>query len=206
MVWVKSEYADELAVLATWLSMVLPWSVAYHTGGPLGSVLAFVRLPVFELQLRFPSEITFNGVPLDVARALDVQYSGWQLAGNVYGTIPPAAALAYDGTLALANAVWSIAAALVTVAFALSLAMYVREERTRARLPVAYPRLAGWLLLSAAAFLGVATALLFLERDVVGVPIPVGLVVVAALAVALVRAETVDAVAPETTPQANDRK
>jgi hypothetical protein len=89
MVWVKSEYADELAVVVTWLSMVLPWSVAYTAGGPLGSHLAFVRISLFELQLRFPSEITFDGVPLDVAAALDVVYSGFQIAGNFYGTFPP---------------------------------------------------------------------------------------------------------------------
>jgi hypothetical protein len=201
MVWVKSEYADELAVLVTWLSMVLPWSVAYHTNGPLGSHLAFVRISVFELQLRFPSDITFDGVPLDVARALDVVYSGFQIGGNFYGTFPPLAALFYDGgptenarALLLGNAFWTLAAVLLVVAFGLSIAMYSRESATRARLPLSYHRIAGWLLIAASVCLAVATAWFYVARSTVGVPIPVGLVVVLALGVSLVRAETVDEV------------
>jgi hypothetical protein len=201
MVWVKSEYADELAVVVTWLSMVLPWSVAYTAGGPLGSHLAFVRISLFELQLRFPSEITFDGVPLDVAAALDVVYSGFQIAGNFYGTFPPTAALFYDGNtfefadaLVLANAFWSLGAVCMLVAFALSLAMYSSQDATRARLPVAYPRLAGGLLIAASVLLAVATAWFYVARARVGIPIPVGLLVILALGASLVTVDTVDTV------------
>lgn len=201
MVWVKSEYADELAVIVTWLSMVLPWSVAYNSKGPLGSHLAFVRVSIFELQLRFPSNITFNGVPLDVARALDVVYNGFQIGGNFYGSFPPTAALFYEGTnfeyagaLALGNAFWSLGGLCMLVAFALSIAMYRRENATRARLPIAYPRLAGWLLIAASVCLAVATAWFYVARSRVGIPIPVGLLVIIALGASLVTADTVDTV------------
>jgi uncharacterized membrane protein len=200
MVWVKSEYADELAVLVTWLSMVVPWSVAYNSEGPLGSHIAFVRVSVFELQLRFPSNISFQGVPLDVARALDVVYGGFQIAGNFYGAFPPTAALFYDGTtlefadaLTLANAFWSLAGAIMLAAFVLSVAMYRDEAATSARLPVAYHRLAGWLLAAASICLAVATAWFYVARPRVGIPLPVGLVVILALAITLIRADTVGA-------------
>lgn len=212
MVWVKSEYADELAVVVTWLSMVVPWSVAYNSEGPLGSHVAFVRISVFELQLRFPANITFQGVPLDVARALDLVYSGFQIAGNFYGAFPPTAALFYDGAafefasaLTLANAFWSLAALVMLVAFGLSLAMYRDEAATSARLPVAYHRIAGWLLVAASVFLAVSTAWFYVARPRVGIPLPVGLVVILALAITLLRADTVDSTegSPDDTAEPN---
>jgi len=203
MVWVKSEYADELAVLVTWLTMVVPWSVTYHSDGPLSSHLAFVRISVFELQLRFPSEITIQypdrAEQLEVMNALDAVYSGSRLFENFYGTTPPTAALWYDGVafetaraLTLANAFWTLAALLLLAAFALSIAMYTREDATRERLPLPYPRLTGWLLVAATVPLTVSTAWFYIARDTVGIPIPVGLVVILVLAVLLIRAETVE--------------
>lgn len=192
MAWVKAEYAPELAVLSTWLSMLLPWSVAYHTKGPLGSILVFVRFSVFELQLRFPSRVTFDGVPLDVARALDAVYSGFQVGGNFYVALPPAAALWYDGALAAANAVWTLAALALLAAFVLSLLVYTDESRTE-RFPYPYPRLAGGLLGGATAALALATVLMGLEASTVGLPVPVGLVVMAVLSAVLLRVDIVGA-------------
>lgn len=192
MVWVKSELTDELAVVCTWLAMVVPWNVAYLTDGPLDSTVAFFRFGVLELQFRFPSEITLGGVPLDVAKALAVEYSGVQLAGSLYLTVPPAAALHHIGLLAVANAAWTVAAVIMAGLFGLSIAMYRREERTRSRLPMAYHRLVGWGLAVITVLLAVTTGLFYLERAIVGVPIPVGLVIVGLLAGVLLRAETVE--------------
>jgi uncharacterized membrane protein len=80
------------------------------------------------------------------------------------------------------------------VAFVLSLAMYRREDATRARLPVAYPRLAGGLLIAASVFLAVSTAWFYVARPRVGIPIPLGLLVIIALGASLVTADTVDSV------------
>jgi hypothetical protein len=192
MVWVDSEYTEEFGVLATWLSMIVPWSVTYFTDAPLQSIVAFVRVSVFELQLRFPSTITFDGVPLEVANALAAEYSGIQLFGNFYATVPPAAAIRYNGPLALANWAWTLAAVVMLLAFGLSVSMYVRTDNTRERLPRPYHRIAGTLLGLASVLSLIATVGMYLERDVVGVPIPVGVVIVGGLAVALLRAETVD--------------
>lgn len=191
MAWVKAEYAPELAVLSTWLSMFLPWSFAYHTKGPLGSVLVFVRFSVFELQLRFPSSITFGGVPIDVARALEQVYSGFQIGGNFYVALPPTAALDYSGALALANGIWTVAALALLLAFVLSLAVYTDESRTE-RLPYPYPRLAGWLLGIATVVLALATGLMALAASTVGVPIPVGVIVMGVLSAVLLRVDIVD--------------
>lgn len=192
MAWVKAEYAGELSVVATWLSMLLPWSVAWHTKGPLDSNLAFIRFSVFELQLRFPSQITFEGVPLDVARAIAITYSGVEIFGNFYATLPPAAALEYDGPLAWGNAVWTIAAVVLLIAFAVSLLMYRREEWTVDRLPYPYPRIAGILLGTATALLTIATVLIWFASAKVGTPIPIGILVMGALAFVLLRADIVE--------------
>jgi len=190
MAWVKAEYAPELAVLSTWISMLLPWSVAYHAKGPLGSVLVFVRFSVFELQLRFPSQITFEGVPLDVAQALNQVYSGVQIGGNVYVALPPTAALDYGGSLALANGIWTVAALLLLIAFVLSLAVYTDESRAE-RLPYPYPRLAGALLGGSTVVLALAAVLMAIERGTVGFPIPVGVLVMGALSFVLLRVDIV---------------
>ena len=91
------------------------------------------------------------------------------------------------------------------VAFALSLAMYRDEAATSARLPVAYPRLAGWLLVAASICLAVSTAWFYVASPRVGIPLPVGLIVILALAITLVRADTVDSVeeSPEDAAEPN---
>jgi len=190
MTWVKAEYAPELAVLSTWLSMLLPWSVAYQSDGPLGSILVFVRFSVVELQLRFPSTITFDGVPIDVATALDQVYSGFQIGGNVYVALPPTAALEYSGSLALANGVWTVAAVVLVIAFALSVVVYADESKMQ-RLPYPYPRLAGVCLGTATVTLALAAGLMALDASTVGIPVPVGVVVMGLLSAVLLRVDIV---------------
>jgi hypothetical protein len=41
MAWVKAEYAGELAVLATWLTALLPWSVSFLRRSPRGMDATF---------------------------------------------------------------------------------------------------------------------------------------------------------------------
>ena len=45
MVWVRSEYAEELAVVSAWLMALLPWSLTY--GRPMGGRYVAIRFPLF---------------------------------------------------------------------------------------------------------------------------------------------------------------
>ena len=192
MAWVKSEYAGEFAVLSTWIAVALPWTVSRTKDGPLQSVLFFFRFGIFEVQLRFPSKITFNGVPLEVERALAVVYSGTEVGGNFYLDVPPLAATFYDGTMALAYVAYTLGAVLLAGAFVLSLAVYLRESRVRSMLPMRYPRLTGYVLAAVTLFFTVSTVALAQGSVPMGLPIPVGLVVLAFLAAVLIRADLVD--------------
>lgn len=196
MVWIKSELRDELAVVFTWLALLVPWNVAYHTDGPLGSHIAFLRLSVCELQLRFPAQITLNDNPVDVAGVLAARYTGVQLYNDLYVTVPPAGASQYTGQLAAAHFVWSVGALIMIGLFCLSIGMYLREDRTQARLPIAYHRLVGAGLLVVTGLFAVTTGLFYLERTIVGVPIPAGLVLIGLFGVLLLRAAPVDGTAP----------
>ena len=142
--WVRSEYASELAVLSAWLAALVPWNVAYHARAPVDSTIFFVRFALVELQLRAASEIVVDGEPLDVDAALAAQYPGTGLVGDFFLTTPPTSALFYGpGGLGTAGWVWSLAAACFLGALVLSLALYLREDEVRTRLPVSEVRPSG---------------------------------------------------------------
>lgn len=195
--WVRSRYTSELAVLAAWVSLLVPWNVVYHTGATVEEAPAaegtvfFLRFALFELQIR-EQTVTTGEIQVDnFDEFLDVQYAGTELFGGVYLTSPPGAAMFYDGTLWRAGVLWTLAGVLFALAFALSLALYFRTEETIERLPVSEVRLMGGLL--GLATLGVAGSsyLYFLERETMGAPIPVGVLVVGALALVLLMTEEV---------------
>jgi hypothetical protein len=190
--WVRSEYASELAVLSAWLAALVPWNVAYHARAPLDSTVFFVRFALVELQLRAASEIVVDGEALDVDAALATQYPGTELVGDFFLTTPPTSALFYGSSgLGTAGWIWSLASLCFLAALALSLALYVREDAVRARLPVSEVRLMGVLLAVGALGTAAATVLYYTRREIVGVPIPVGVVVVGILAAVLLRTERV---------------
>jgi hypothetical protein len=151
MVWVRSEYAGELAVVAAWLSALLPWNITYSTLGGVGSVL-FVRFPFVQVRYVF-------GISISEAVAVRT----------------PLGALAYQEGQSIATAyqAWTVGAALVGAAVVLSLALYRHEETVESLTdPVAAM---GVLLGLAGAVLSVATWLLW-TGPFPGVPIPVGVV------------------------------
>ncbi|WP_128477841.1 DUF7549 family protein [Halorussus pelagicus] len=151
MVWVRSEYAGELAVVAAWLSALLPWNVTYSTLSGVGSVL-FVRFPFF--QLRYVSGISIS-------------------EGLAVRTPLSALALQEGQSIAAAYQAWTVGAAVVAAAVALSVLLYRFEERVEATIdPV---RAMGGLLVLAGVVLSVATWLLW-TRGFPGLPIPVGVV------------------------------
>jgi hypothetical protein len=151
MVWVRSEYAGELAVVLAWLSALLPWNITYSTLSGVGSVL-FVRFPFFQVRYAF-------GIPIAEGVAVAT----------------PLGALAYQQgqTIATAYLAWAVGAAVVGAAVVLSLLLYRYEERVEATVDAV--RLMGALLALAGVVLTAATWLLW-THGFPGLPIPVGVV------------------------------
>ena len=174
--WVRSEYAGELAVLSTWAAALLPWNVFY--GAVAGGSVLFVRFPFLQIRYAF-------GLPL--LRATTV-------------STPLSAYLFQDGTsVQFAYGLWLAGAALFLVAFAVSVYYYREEARVEAW-SVDPVRLLGGLLV-ASATLFVAASVLFPERflgvsfgvggGLPGVSLPVGALVQLLLGGVLLRAERV---------------
>jgi hypothetical protein len=192
MAWVKAEYAGELAVVAAWVAALTPWSLTLQPNGPLGSILFWVRWPLGELQVRLASTVTIDGTEVSVSAVLAEAYPGSQVFGPFF-VADPVAATAFDGFPAVTYGGWGwvIGALAVVVALGLSVALYRDEAGTTARLPVDPIRgMAGLLGLATLGF-GAATVGLWFGPPRVGVPIPIGVVVVGALSVALARVERV---------------
>lgn len=192
--WVRSEYAGELAVLSAWIAALLPWNVAYQSSAPPDGLATvyFLRFAFFEIQFRRPWVFEINGDVTVAMEPLDLTYPGTQLFGNVYATLPSSSTAFYEGTMGQASLLWTVAALAFALAFALSLALYFREEEVAEGLPVSEIHLMGALLAVGALGTGAASALYLTARDSTGIPIPVGAIVVGVLAVVLLRTEKVD--------------
>ena len=192
MAWVRSEYAGEFAVLSAWLSMVLPWNIVYRASlptEPLASEMTIIRFPVFAIQFRAPAVIEINGQTSSAAGLLEQMYPGFQLFGDVFLATPVGASSHYGGTMQLGSFAWTLGALAIVAAFAVSIAFYLREDELQERLSADPVRLIGGLLGVATLALSAASVFYFFERDFAGIPIPVGVVVIGALSVALLRVE-----------------
>lgn len=171
MVWVKSEYAGELAVVSAWISAIVPWYLSYapEITRPDSAVL-FVRFPFFQVRYIFNE-------PLAEA----VVFS-W-----IYG-----AAEWDDGANQIAYELWYVGFAIIAVALALSIAMYLRNDRLEELLPVPAVRMMGALLTLSGLVLAASTVL-FYTRTIFGeYPIPLGLPILLALGVILLRVDLVE--------------
>lgn len=164
MTWVRTEYAGELAVVAAWVSALLPWSVSVASQGGISFVV--VRWPLFVFQFLF-------GVDLGTAE-------------QPFLTVAQMPAQAANPTNLQAYHAWLAAGVLVGLAVALSLVYYARESRVEAG-PVDPVRLMGVLLTLAGALLVGSTVLLW--RGYFGTTVPVGALIVLALGALLVRVE-----------------
>lgn len=195
MAWIKAEYADEFAVVTTWLAAVLPWSVAYTTEAPAESWVFFVRFPVAGLQFRMPTEVSVGGQVVDagVPERLAEAYGGIGLLGNLHLQVPPLQLGASEGALLAAHALWTLAAAITLLAVVLSVVMYLREDAVRARLPLGYAKLTSVVFAVLAVVLAGATAAFAMADAPYGTPIPLGVVILAAFAVVLWRVERIPA-------------
>lgn len=196
--WVRSEYANELAVLAASLSLLIPWNVAQHShevpGAGETSIL-FFRFPLVEFQFRentITQQIGGGGaINIDVSQSLDLTFAGTKLWGDLYVAFPHSAVQFYDGTLWQASLLWAGGALLFAVAFLLSIALYFREDWVEYRLPVLPVHVMGALLTLGALGTAGASVLYYLERDVVGFPIPVGVLVLGLLGIVLLLTQPV---------------
>jgi hypothetical protein len=168
MVWVRSEYAGELAVLSAWLSVLAPWNVAYSTGVAGGDVL-FVRFPFFQVRYTYGVPVADGVTVQDVLSALSFQ------SGQ---------------TIAVAYRVWVVGAAVLAAALVLSVVYYAREDHLEAASldPV---RAMGVLLTLGGLALAVSTYLL-VTRGFPGILLPVGVVLQLVLGVVLLRVERTD--------------
>lgn len=219
MPWVRSEYAGEVAVVSAWIAALVPWTVTVQTAlPPLGARVYFARFGLFGLQIRprqtirvRTSEALVEGqagggavnrtVPID--HVIDLFVPGSKLLGNVYATTPPTATAFYanlpatpettaaGSSLFLAGLAWTVGAVVLLGALALSVALYRDEAGVTERLPVDPVTAIGGLLGITCLAFAAATVLFYLGRSVTGIPIPIGVVIIGALAVALLRAERV---------------
>lgn len=187
--WVRSEYAGELAVLSAWLSALLPWNVTYSRFGDLGSTL-FVRFPFLQVQFTWLPKVRVDG------EVQSFRQTGVEVVGGVWVADPITAAAFPEGVglnVVWASTTWAIGAAVIGLAVLLSLAMYAREDEVEARMPVDPVRTMGALLGVGALVLTVATVLVF-RSDLPGIPIPVGTLLLWVFAVTLL---TVDRAPPK---------
>lgn len=180
MVWVKSEYAEELAVLSAWLCAAIPWSVSVAIGEIEGGSLVEIHFPFLLVRFLFG---------LEVPGANPLILLPWE-AIAFYGSAP--------GPLAFAA--WTASAAVLGLAVVLSVAMYAFESRLGAA-PADPVRVMGGLLLVAALLSTVASGFLqfgALPIDGVatdafpGILLPVGVLFQFAFAYTLLRVERVD--------------
>lgn len=166
MAWVRSEYAGELAVVAAWVSALLPWSVSFFSEG--GKSLVVVRFPFFLFQFLYGLEIPGDGP---------------------FRTIPQMLRLASSTTNERAYLIWLVAAGVLGLALVLSVAYYAREELVESG-PVDPVRVMGGLLLVGGLLLLASFVHLFVGS--LGTTVPIGAILVVVLGVVLLRVERTD--------------
>jgi uncharacterized protein (TIGR04206 family) len=167
MVALRTKYAGELAVLATWASALLPWSLSIASQDGLRLVVIRWELFLFQFILgaQFEGEAPFQTVLRAIARE--------------------------SGSIEQAYTVWVVGAVLFLAALVVSIVYYARDERVESGLPVDPVRLLGGLLLASGLVLGAATALLFQRYP--GTTVPVGTLFLIAFGIVLLRVEQVAA-------------
>jgi uncharacterized protein (TIGR04206 family) len=179
MVWVKSELAEELAVVAAWLSAVVPWSASVALGTIQGGTLVEIRFPFGLVRYLF-----------------GIEFEGQLQPHNPQLMTPWRAAEYYVGAPgALPYRLWLLAAGIIALAVVLSFLLYGFEDRlAESRLdPV---RVMGGLLLLSAVLLTLSTVVLQFGGgplgDAMAFPgfvLPVGVVIQYAFAYILLRVE-----------------
>ncbi len=146
--WVRSEYAGELAVLSAWLCALLPWGITYTAGG--GARL--VRMHFIYGFLQFTSGLGGVAAP--------------------YVLVYDAPGFPGEGGVAFGYQLWLVTAIVFSGAIVLSVLYYVYDERLESRSPVDPVRLMGGLLVLSA--IGLSAATYVLVTHAAGWTIPIG--------------------------------
>lgn len=148
--WVRSEYAGELAVLSAWLSALLPWSVSHANLG---------ELDLFRIHFVFGFLQFVPGIDLGQARQTGV-------------FVHRGPGFPEDATVALGYRLWLAAAVVFALVLVWSILYYVYDDRLEERSPLDPVRVMGLLLLATALPLTAATY--YVTVGFVGVTVPVG--------------------------------
>ncbi|WP_323676469.1 hypothetical protein [Halorubellus sp. PRR65] len=157
MVWVKSEYAEELAVLVTWLSALVPWSISYGSfavtsGGDL--TLVILRFPFVGIRYQLGVQI-LGGT--SVRTPLQFRQEVLNAGGSASAQVP-----GYD--------LWLVGLAILAVAVLVSLLLYFEVEDALDAIPADPVRVLGALLLGVAVALLGSTYVLFTSQAALFVP------------------------------------
>ena len=179
MVWVRKEYAGELAVLTTWFTALVPWNIHYAPLSDAASVL-FVRFPLLQVRYVFGLKLlrgTQVGLPVPSPLVDDA------------GFVVSAMAFQDSPSLTTAYEIWAVGALVYLLALGISIAYYRDEERVEAWRVDPVGLLGGLLLLTAGAF---GAASVFTYGVFPGVPIPLGAVLTGLFGIVLLTAERRD--------------
>ncbi len=178
MVWISREYAGPLSVLFVWLTVFIPWNVTYSRLAEAAWVL-FIRFPFFEIQYTSGTGVADGLAMRTVLTALDLQ------AGQGLETM---------------SRMWAATAIVVAIAFLISVGYYLDESRFERGAVSPVSVLGGLLGLIAVGFS--AATLTVWTDGFGGMPIPIGVVLIALFAVVLLTAERTDGDGSETSSTA----
>lgn len=152
--WVNGEYINELAVLMTWIAVALPWVVTYTSLPSVQTKIVYLRWPLFQVSY------TYSPIIENTARLMN----------------PYSAFLYQQGqTMQYGYIVWIVMAVIMAAAFALSIAMYLREGKVEETLPVQPARVLGAMLF-VSGVVGCIALTLLVTMGIPATPIPVGVV------------------------------
>jgi uncharacterized protein (TIGR04206 family) len=168
--WVRSEYAGELAVLATWLTALLPWSVSVLRESPQGMDATFT---VVNIRFVFVQFHYLFGLPIGDQSLDSIVQFVFEIPGYVPTNQIP------EGQL------WLAAAGLFALLLALSFVYYARDEWLEATSPVDPVRLFGAAFGCFAAIFTIATAMFYQHQPTV----PVGALFMWVFAAMLLRVD-----------------
>jgi uncharacterized protein (TIGR04206 family) len=156
MVWVKSEYAEELAVLVTWLSLFVPWSISYGSFAVTETrdlTLVILRFPFVAMRYQFGVQL-LNGTTID--HPLGYRQEVVNAGGTASNQLP-----GFD--------LWLVGVAILAVAFLVSVLLYFEVDALDG-LPVDPVRVQGGLLLALGVVLLGASVVLFATQSALFVP------------------------------------
>jgi uncharacterized protein (TIGR04206 family) len=167
--WVQSEYAGELAVLATWLTALLPWSVSVVRSPPaLEAQFTVVNIRFVLFQFHY-----LYGLPVGEQSLGDVV----QLVTRIPGFVP-------ENQTAEAW-VWVAGAGLFAGLLALSLVYYAREDWLVERVPIDLVRVFGVVFAVIAVTFTIAAVMFYQHQRT----LPVGALFMWVFAVLLLRVD-----------------